>query len=544
MEPSRSAKPSVSMRTGVIGGLALALGAATTALWIGGVDVPELEHQLVRPPTFGALLVCSGLTSANLLLRWSRWHFLLRRRTPELGTRDSLAVYLATLPALLSPFLVGELVRIYLVRRRFQVSASHLLTIWVTERYCDFAVLASALALTYSLALGAAVAAGLGLGALLLFLRLFGEGTADPHRPSFRGARGAVVALVTTIAAWSLVVLCLYWVCDILGRPIDIANSVRAFSGGTLLGGASGLPLGISVTGSVMITTLTAAGVPSPEAVLAVLVVRSGTAWYAVGIGLVALAAFRERLVRLVRGHSSAHFDELSPEYAGEIPTHVRDRLLARKIAAMRERLAAHGIADGARGLDVGCGQGWYLAAMIGAGYRMDAIEHSAGQLEHARRHLEAEGLAAGLARADARKLPAEGGTYDFAYSINVLHHITSRDGQREALSEIVRTLRPGGIFLLHEMNTENPLFRWYMGYLFPLLKRIDEGTEEWILPTRLPPIPGATWLVAENRYFTFLPDFVPGWALRLLRPLEARLEGSSWAPFSAHYQAVLAKDR
>jgi SAM-dependent methyltransferase len=249
--------------------------------------------------------------------------------------------------------------------------------------------------------------------------------------------------------------------------------------------------------------------------------------------------AFRSRLGRLVRGEAAPHFDELAGAYAGEIPQHMRDRLLDTKLAHLQDALRTHGIADGARGLDLGCGQGWYLTAMRARGYRVDGTDYSVGQLRRAAAEPAASGR---VVQADAQALPFGDASYDFVYSINAIHHLPDPGAQQRSLQEVVRILRPGGLFLLHEINTRNPLFRWYMGYVFPLLKRIDEGTERWILPTALPEVAGARWLPGETRYFTFLPDSVPGALLPRLAPLERALEQSPLRPLSAHYQACLQK--
>ena len=208
------------------------------------------------------------------------------------------------------------------------------------------------------------------------------------------------------------------------------------------------------------------------------------------------------------------HFDVIAHEYEEQIPRHIRERLLAKKIALMRASVAAAGIGGGAAGLDLGCGQGWYLGALSGLGFRMHGIDYSAGHRKlRERRPGNADGrsrLRLRLSRqADAQALPFPDGSFDFAYSINAFHHLPSRAAQERAVREIVRVLRPGGVFILHEINTQNPVFRLYVGYLFPLIKQIDEGTERWILPSELPPAPGATW-TPELQYFTFTPDFVP----------------------------------
>jgi hypothetical protein len=100
--------------------------------------------------------------------------------------------------------------------------------------------------------------------------------------------------------------------------------------------------------------------------------------------------------------------------------------------------------------------------------------------------------------------------------------------------------LKPGGLVFVHEINTRNVLFRFYMGYVFPTLNCIDEGTERWLLPHRLQIYTSVP--VIATSYFTFMPEFVPSSALRLVRPIEAVLEASPLRVYSAHYMAVLQK--
>jgi hypothetical protein len=76
--------------------------------------------------------------------------------------------------------------------------------------------------------------------------------------------------------------------------------------------------------------------------------------------------------------------------------------------------------------------------------------------------------------------------------------------------------------------------------HVFPLLKTIDEGTELWVPPAEWEGLEKLR--LAELRYFTFLPDFVPRSLLEPLVALERRLEASRLAPLAVHYQAVLRR--
>jgi SAM-dependent methyltransferase len=137
-------------------------------------------------------------------------------------------------------------------------------------------------------------------------------------------------------------------------------------------------------------------------------------------------------------------------------------------------------------------------------------------------------------------RLPFADRSFGFAYSVNLFHHLGSAEQQRRAFAEIRRVLDTGALFHLHEINVTNPIFRFYMGYLFPLLRNIDRGTEQWLLPARMRDIPGMRLRRIEA--FTFIPDFAPRWAVTRLRGLERRLERSRWARYGAHFVAVLER--
>lgn len=536
-------------------GLLLFLGVAgsiSTALWIGTARLPDLGHVLVSARIWIALLLCVTLTTLNLMMRWFRWHFLIRRFTRQLVTRDSLAVYLATLPAIITPFFVGELARVLILRQRSGTKASHLAWVWLIERVMDAAVLGVFLLLVTHPSLGLELASlALLAGLTFLLFRLI----LDDQRSRHVAVIGSV-ALSATILAWLLPALALVATVQLAGHPIPFVLGVKAFSAGTLFGGLSGFPLGVSITGSTMIKELLSAGVPAGVGVVGVLVYRVGTAFYAVFLGVAAFLFSRPRLARIMRrrplDHDNFHFDEIAHAYEEQIPQHIRQRLLAKKTDLIRRGLAREDIGDGAKGLDLGCGQGWYLIALSELGFRMHGIDFSAGQLKNAALNARAAApdpstaataLPVRLYQADAQALPFPDNSFDFAYSINTIHHLPSRAAQERAIHEIVRVLRPGGVFILHEINTQNPVFRLYVGYLFPLIKQIDEGTERWILPSALPAAPGAAW-GDEAQYFTFTPDFVPSALQRLLGGIERALERSALRGYSAHYQACLVKNR
>jgi len=174
---------------------------------------------------------------------------------------------------------------------------------------------------------------------------------------------------------------------------------------------------------------------------------------------------------------------------------------------------------------------------MRSLGFAVDGIDMSAGQVRLAARNVRGEGV---VQVGSVLAIPAADASFDFAYIINVLHHLNSVEEQRRAFKELFRVLKPGGLLFVHEINTRNILFRFYMGYVFPSLNCIDEGVERWLLPHKLATYTDAT--VVDARYFTFLPEFMPAAIVQLFSPVERFLERSAARVYSAHYMAVLRK--
>jgi 2-polyprenyl-3-methyl-5-hydroxy-6-metoxy-1,4-benzoquinol methylase len=514
-----------------------ALGIAVSAFWFSNTGTAYARTHA------GALLISlvlvAILTTVNLVLRWLRWNFLVRRMDVRVPTRESVRLYFATLPAIATPFYVGELVRAQLLAARFRGGGVAVAMVWVVERVTD----ATVLLLFFLLARAELAWALVALAGWITAMSLL----RGSRSPQFRELARPVVlltTLVSTAAAWALGVIALLLPLRLTAGGVSLSVAAEAMAGGTLLGGIAGLPLGTGVAGSTTLLLLEAHGVAADAAAAIVAVFRAGTSWYAVGLGFLTLFASRRQLVAFLRPRSGpAHFDEIAADYQEQIPLHIRERLLDRKVSFMKRRLEEAGIGPGARGLDIGCGQGWYACEMAQRGYRMDALDQAADQIAHAERYAAAHGCAVAFQATDAERLPFPDSTFDFTYSINVVHHVVEPGKRERMLAEIVRVLRPGGTFFLHEINTENPLFRFYMSYFFPLMCEIDEGTEEWVKPTRLPAITGARW-EDQVDYFTFLPDFTPRAILDAMEGLESWLERSPLRTWSAHYVARLRKSR
>ncbi|MGB3465341.1 MAG: class I SAM-dependent methyltransferase, partial [Cyclobacteriaceae bacterium] len=112
--------------------------------------------------------------------------------------------------------------------------------------------------------------------------------------------------------------------------------------------------------------------------------------------------------------------------------------------------------------IDIGCGSGrWskYVAPKVGI---IEAVDPSHAVLV-ARRMLE-ENSNARVTHAEANNIPFEDNTFDFGFSLGVLHHIPDT---QSALNSCVSKIKPGGHFLVYfyyRFDNRGSLFKFLFG--------------------------------------------------------------------------------
>lgn len=111
------------------------------------------------------------------------------------------------------------------------------------------------------------------------------------------------------------------------------------------------------------------------------------------------------------------------------------------------DRLRGAGI-DRGRVLDVGCGFGFLLAELGGAGYAAVGIDHALPAARHAR----AAGGRVALATAE-RPLPFATAAFDAVLLLDVIEHVREF---ADLLRECRRVLLPGGVLLVITLNAHS----------------------------------------------------------------------------------------
>ncbi|MDO8489356.1 MAG: methyltransferase domain-containing protein [Candidatus Omnitrophota bacterium] len=232
------------------------------------------------------------------------------------------------------------------------------------------------------------------------------------------------------------------------------------------------------------------------------------------------------------------HFDTIASRYDEQLPDHIREFLLVKKTRLTLKTLNKYGIKSGAKGIDLGCGTGWYLKNISEYGYNMSGLDSSARLIDEAKNINQGNGVK--LEVADILKLEYPENSFDFAYCINSLHHLRDNTQFNQAISEIHRVLKKGGLLIIHELNTFF-LFRLYMNYIFPLTNRIDRfGGENWVMPKKL--ARQKLFEVKEIYYYTFFPHIIPKFLFGFFSRINNYLERVSLRKFGVHYMAVLKK--
>ncbi len=123
-------------------------------------------------------------------------------------------------------------------------------------------------------------------------------------------------------------------------------------------------------------------------------------------------------------------------------------------------------ITPGTRLLDIGCGGGRHAFAAARAGAEVLALDNSAEECDRVRATFAAmrgagelaQDARAGVARADAARLPFPGSSFDRVIAAEVLEHLADDSA---AIAELARVLRPGGILAVTVPRFWPELVNW-----------------------------------------------------------------------------------
>ncbi|MDE2844174.1 MAG: lysylphosphatidylglycerol synthase transmembrane domain-containing protein [Chloroflexota bacterium] len=312
------------------------LSCLVFAALVGYGDFQEVGSLLVQfPVTY--LLAALALALVNYSLRFLRWVYYLKTLGIDVPFAVSLLVFLSGLAMTITPGKVGELVKCYLLRGRSGVPVTLTVPVVLMERLTDllsvvlmgligFALLPPLVSIASAVALAV-------LGGALYFLttrhtdRLIRlpviRKWADQALEAKDGMKvlsrplPLLVAVTLGLVSWISEGVALWIVLKGLDADISIVLSMPIYAGSVLAGAATTLPGGLLGTEGAMVVFLQQSGSARDVAATGTLLVRVATLWFAVAVGLSALAWFHW----LLPGDNAAEpaSDRVDPPASGSL---------------------------------------------------------------------------------------------------------------------------------------------------------------------------------------------------------------------------------
>jgi SAM-dependent methyltransferase len=212
----------------------------------------------------------------------------------------------------------------------------------------------------------------------------------------------------------------------------------------------------------------------------------------------------------------------------------------ATTLGAITERLERTVVLDlagpfeGRDVLEVGCGDGAYALAAARSGAHVTGLDRSAAVLDAARARAKAEGFAIDLQVGDASALPFPADRFDVVLAVTVLCFV---ENPAQAVAEMARVLRPGGVLVLGELGKWSAWAAWrrlrsLVGAAIWRAARFWSAADLRLLVRDAGLVPGAV------RGAAFYPPV--GAAARLLEPVDPYLGRAMH--FGAAFVAIAAR--
>jgi tellurite methyltransferase len=114
----------------------------------------------------------------------------------------------------------------------------------------------------------------------------------------------------------------------------------------------------------------------------------------------------------------------------------------------------ADSLSPGAYVLDVGCGVGRHMVYLGGRGFRVAGVDISPSGVRLSREACAERQIPCECQVSEMHTLPWADETFDAALSTSAIHHY-HRSGIVQALAEVWRVLKPGGLFLADFPSTD-----------------------------------------------------------------------------------------
>jgi glycosyltransferase 2 family protein len=302
-----------------------------------GLSIYADLHDVLRSLSsfnWALLPLILALTAGNYVFRFVKWEYYLRKIGVEgLSKRNSFLVFFSGLGMVITPGKVGEWLKSYLLREVHGTPIARSAPILIAERLTDtiaLLIIAAAGVFVFGnlwqvfviAAIGIAIILGivwhrptahrfLKLGKRLPVARRFASDFEEFYDASYAllSPRAMIEMGLLSIFSWSFEVLGFYF--TLVGIGLGHSGDLMLHSAfilpiATVASAISFAPGGLGVAeGSIQALSQTLLHLTKSKAAVATLIIRFGTLWFGVIVGLIAFAVLNRQLTKQGR-HSGA----------------------------------------------------------------------------------------------------------------------------------------------------------------------------------------------------------------------------------------------
>ena len=255
-----------------------------------------------------------SLISLNWIVRFYRWHILLKNSNIHVPIKNNFIIYLASLSLSITPGQIGELIKSEFLKKQFKIPRSKTLPIIFIEKFYDLmgVLIASIIGIWYFEGGSYLISIGVIL-LVLIFVLILSRSIFEKllllickikffskYQKNFLESYNVLRnSLKTKIGLKSIILSFIFWVIQgvavyfiLLALGINelnflIATSANAIS--VLIGALSFVPGGLGVTEASMGGLLSLQGIEISFALITAVIIRIFTSWYTVVAGFIAL---------------------------------------------------------------------------------------------------------------------------------------------------------------------------------------------------------------------------------------------------------------
>ncbi len=302
----------------------LAVAVFITLIFIG--DYHTILDSLSKV-SLEIILIIIGLTLLNILIRFVKWEYFLRRSDIHIPIKHSLLIWFSGLSMIITPGKVGEFFKSQLLKDIDNIPRTNSLMIVFLERFTDviglcllsviglLTLFRSTFAQQVTILIGISALVIIGViilakESLCMRCLAFSKRLPVIHKYTanisevYQSSKGLftfrplAISILLSVMSWFFECLALYLLLLNFGVDIGISSAMFIFSFSSIFGAVLVLPGGLGAAEGSFLVLLLAENVPRDLASLSVIIFRVFTLFFGVILGLISLTILNKVVIK------------------------------------------------------------------------------------------------------------------------------------------------------------------------------------------------------------------------------------------------------